>query len=126
MQDCKQVFSRYYGPIFLILYLIGCFSPLRLEFDSIRYFAIKDCLDAGCPADSAAAKDFLPYGYPVLLLALSKVGLLNSFSIALINAVFLISALILVRKILNPFSPFIFYTILLLNWTIIKLFAYPL
>lgn len=126
MQDCKQVFSRYYGPILLILYLIGCFSPLRLEFDSVRYFAIKDCLDAGCPADSAAAKDFLPYGYPILLLALSKVGLLNSFSIAFINGIFLISALVLVRKILNPFSPFVFYTILLLNWTIIKLFAYPL
>jgi hypothetical protein len=116
--------TTFYKPVIFTLtalYLVGCFSPLRLEFDSVRYFAIKDCLESGCDS-----KDFLPYGYPVFLAALSAVGLLNSFTIAFINGIYLLISLILIRKVMRPASPFLFYTTVLLNWTIIKLFAYPL
>jgi hypothetical protein len=119
----------YKAIVFLLmaLYLVSCLTPLRLEYDSIRYFAIKDCLDVGCAPDSRAAKDFLPYGYPVLLLLLSKLGLLKSFFIALINGIYLLGSLYFIKKIIAPANQyFLFFIVVMLHWTFIKLFAYPL
>src|SRR5882724_9816810 len=119
----------YKAIVFLLmaLYLVSCFSPLRLEYDSIRYFAIKDCLEAGCAPDSRAAKDFLPYGYPVLLLLLSKLGLLKSFFIAFVNGIYLLGSLYFIKKIIAPANQyFLFFIVMMLHWTFIKLFAYPL
>jgi hypothetical protein len=112
--------------ILIVLYLIACFSPLRLEHDSIRYFAIKDCIESGYNDRCPALDDFLPNGYPVLLVGLSKAGLLNAFTIAFINAIYLLCSLMLARKITGLSNPVIFYLVVLLNWTFIKLFAYPL
>lgn len=121
-------FARYRPVIFMLaaLYLVSCFSPLRIEYDSIRYFAIKDCLETGCATDSPAARDFLPHGYAVLLLGLSVSGILNSFSIAFINALYLLFSLLVTRKIMSLSNPILFYVVVLLNWTLLKLFAYPL
>lgn len=121
--------SPFYKPVIYVLialYLIGCFTPLRLEHDSIRYFAIKDCIEAGNNDRCPALDDFLPNGYPVLLAGLSKTGLLNSFTIAFINGIYLLCSLVLTRKIIGISNPVIFYVVVLLNWTFIKLFAYPL
>lgn len=118
-----------YKPVIFILfalYLIACFTPLRLEHDSIRYFAIKDCIESGYNDQCPALADFLPNGYPVLLVGLSKAGLLNAFTIAFINAIYLLCSLVLTRKIIGFSNPVIFYLVVLLNWTFIKLFAYPL
>src|SRR5687767_9094902 len=112
--------------ILIVLYLIACFTPLRLEHDSIRYFAIKDCIESGYNDQCPALDDFLPNGYPVLLAGLSKTGLLNAFTIAFINAIYLLCSLVLTRKITGFSNPVIFYLVVLLNWTFIKLFAYPL
>ena len=68
-----------------LVYLVNCLTPLRLHVDMLRYFAIKDCVELGCPPDSAAAKDYLPWGYTGLLLFLSKLGILKSFVIVAIN-----------------------------------------
>jgi len=97
-----------------------------LEFDSIRYFAISDCLEHGCAPGSRAANDFLPHGYPDLLFLLSKIGLQNSFCIAFINGCYLLCGLYFVQQILKPGHPYFFFVIILLHWTVIKLFAYPL
>jgi hypothetical protein len=118
-----------YKPVIFILfalYLIACFTPLRLEHDSIRYFAIKDCIESGNNGQCPALDDFLPNGYPVLLVGLSKTGLLNAFTIAFINAIYLLCSLVMTRKIIGFANPVIFYLVVLLNWTCIKLFAYPL
>jgi len=56
------------------IYLLNCVSHLRLHTDMLRYFAIKDCVELGCPPDSVAAKDYLPWGYTGLLLLLSKIS----------------------------------------------------
>ncbi|MBS1600448.1 MAG: hypothetical protein JST75_19620 [Bacteroidetes bacterium] len=110
-----------------LFYFISCFGPLRLEFDSLRYFAIEDCLEFGCAVNSGAAKDFLPYGYPVLLLLLAKSGLLKTFFIAFVNGAYLLCSLFFVRKIMGPVNRyFLFFIFLLFHWTYIKLFAYPL
>lgn len=119
-----------YKPVILLLciaYLVACFGPLRLEYDSIRYFAIKDCIDRGCAPDSKAANDFLPYGYPALLFLLSKIGLLKSFFISFVNAIFLFCSLYFIKEIIRPANRYLLLcTLILLHWTFIKLFAYPL
>lgn len=111
----------------VIVYLLNCFTPLRLHVDMLRYFAIKDCIEMGCPPDSEAAKDYLPYGYTALLLALSKIGLLKSYTIVFINCIYLFGALYLVKKIFDSsFGALFFFILVLLNWSIIKFVTHPL
>jgi hypothetical protein len=113
--------------ILVVLYLLNCFTPLRIHYDMLRYFAILDCLNYGCPPDSVAAQDYLPYGYTYLLLILAKLGVLKSFSIVLINCFYLFTALYLVKKMFPDTMPaYLFYVLVLLNWTIIKYVTHPL
>jgi len=87
---------------FAAFYLLSCFAPLRLEYDSIHYFSLKECLENACPPGFQAAKDPHPLGYPVLLLILSRLGLLHSFVIAGTNALFLTGSLFFVRGSFPP------------------------
>ena len=110
-----------------IVYLAGCFTPLHLHFDSIRYYNIKDCLQYGCPSDSFAATDYLPYGYTALLIVLSKIGLLSAFSITLINCLYVFAALYLIQKIFGQLvSPLLLVLVVLFNWVLIKFVTHPL
>lgn len=109
-----------------LLFLINCFTPLRLHFDMLRYFSIKDCLESKCPP-GANPHDYLPYGYTFLLLLLSKLGILKSFSIVLVNCLYLFGGLYFVRKIFYYIrSPFFFMMLVMMNWTIIKFTMHPL
>lgn len=109
------------------IYLLNILTPLRLHVDMLRYFAIKDCIELGCPPDSAAAKDYLPYGYTALLLVLSRIGLLKSWVLVLINCGYFFGALYLIRKMLPAtLNPMVFMVLVLLNWTAIKFVAHPL
>ncbi|HEY4286873.1 MAG TPA: glycosyltransferase family 39 protein [Puia sp.] len=127
-----SVFGRPESQRFLLLsfaafYLLGCFAPLRLEYDSIHYFSLKECLENACPAGFHAADDPHPLGYPVLLLVLSRLGLLHSFVIAGINALFLAGSLFFVSGSFPPsLRSFLFFPLVCLHWTFIKFFAYPL
>jgi hypothetical protein len=113
--------------LLVIVYLVNCLTPLRLHVDTLRYFAIKDCIELGCPAGSVADLDYLPYGYTFLLIGLSKLGILTSFTIVLINCLYLFGALYLVKKVFGGMTqPFIFFILVLLNWTTIKFIAHPL
>jgi len=85
----------------LACYLISCFSPLRLEYDSIHYFALKDCLEHSCPPGFQAADDPHPYGYPLLLWLLSRAGLLYPFTIVLVNLLYLAGALYFTGKLFS-------------------------
>ena len=109
-----------------LLFFLNCFSPLRLHYDMLRYFAIKDCIESKCPP-GADPNDYMPFGYTALLLVLSKLGLLRSFSIICINCLYLFFGLYFVRKIFYYIrSPFFLFFIVLLNWTIIKFVTHPL
>lgn len=113
--------------VLILLYLLNCFSPLRLHVDTLRYFAIKDCIEIGCSPDSFAATDYLPYGYTALLLLLSKIGLLHSFTIIFINCIYLFFSIYFILKIFGKtLNKFHFIFLLLLNWTIIKFTTHPL
>ncbi|HWB94881.1 MAG TPA: hypothetical protein VG605_23665 [Puia sp.] len=109
------------------IFLLNILTPLRLHVDMLRYFAIKDCVELGCPPDSAAAKDYMPWGYTALLLFLSKIGLLKSWVLVLINCGYFFGALYLIRKMLPAtLNPMVFMVLVLLNWTAIKFVAHPL
>jgi hypothetical protein len=108
-------------------YLLNCFSPLRLEFDSIQYFAVKDCLEQACPPGFNPVGDPHPYGYPLLLLFLSKMGLCHSFVLALINGLYLAGGFYFIKEIFrSDVHPFLLFLLLWLNWTLIKFYNYPL
>jgi len=139
-------FGSFLMAALLACYLINCFSPLRLEYDSIRYFALKDCLEHACPVGFQAADDPHPYGYPVLLWLLSRMGLLYPFTIAFINLVYLAGALYFTGKLfgrmggsrrgmfrtagggdmLSERKLEIGVVLLLLGYPFIKYFGYPL
>jgi len=85
------------------IYLLNCLSPIRLHVDTLRYFAIKDCIELGCPPDSEAARDYFPYGYTALLLILSKLHLLHSAVIILFNCAYLFGGIWLAGKL--PYFP---------------------
>jgi Dolichyl-phosphate-mannose-protein mannosyltransferase len=109
-----------------ILFFLNCFTPLRLHFDMLRYFAIKDCIESKCPPE-ADPNDYLPYGYTALLLLLSKLGILKSFTIVFINCLYLFGGLFFVRKIFSYIrSPFLLFFLVLMNWTMIKFVTHPL
>jgi 4-amino-4-deoxy-L-arabinose transferase-like glycosyltransferase len=109
------------------IYLVNCLTPLRLHVDMVRYFLIKDCIEFGCPPDSDAAHDYMPYGYTALLLILSKLHLLHSFVLVLINCIYLAAGLWMVKKLFgDTVKPFVFLLIVLLNWTMIKYVTHPM
>jgi hypothetical protein len=110
-----------------LVYIANLFTPLRLHVDSIRYYLIKDCIESGCDPNSEAAKDYLPYGYTALLIVLSKLHILKSFSIVLINLIYLFGAVYFVHKIFaSTVNRYVLLAIVLLNWTTIKFATHPL
>ena len=109
-----------------ILFFLNCFTPIRIHYDMLRYFAIKDCLEGHCP-NGADRNDYLPFGYTALLLLLSKLGILKSFSIVFINCLYLVGGLYCVRRVFaNIRSPYFLFLLVLMNWTIIKFVTHPL
>jgi hypothetical protein len=110
-----------------IVYFINCFTPLRLTNDTLRYFAIMERMDGTWPAEFGAYNDFLPMGYVYFLMALAKLHILHSFTICLLQLLFLAGSLNYVRKLFGPSVPV--WTLIifsLLNWTTIKLTITPL
>src|ERR1700722_10578509 len=109
------------------IYLLNCLSPIRLHVDTLRYFAIKDCIELGCPPDSEAARDYFPYGYTALLLILSKLHLLHSAVIILFNCAYLFGGIWLAGKLFGQVRvPYVAALLVLLNWTVIKFVTHPL
>lgn len=109
-----------------VVFLLNCFTPLRLHYDMLRYFAIKDCIELKCPP-GADPNDYMPYGYTALLLLLSKLGILKSFTIVFVNCLYLFGALFFLKKIFsNILSPYLLFFLVLLNWAVIKFVAHPL
>jgi hypothetical protein len=122
----QALFFKWSVIVLGLLYFINCFTPLRLHYDMLRYFAIKDCIESKCPPD-ADPNDYLPFGYTALLLFLSKLGLLRSFFLVFINCLFLSGGLYFVRNVFGHIrSPFFLFFLVLMNWTVIKFVAHPL
>jgi hypothetical protein len=122
----QALFFKWGVYLLAILFFLNCFTPLRLHYDMLRYFAIKDCIESKCPPE-ADPNDYLPYGYTALLLLFSKLGLLKSFSLVFANCIYLFAGLYLTRKIFSSIrSPYFLFSLVLLNWTIVKFVIHPL
>jgi hypothetical protein len=119
-------FFKWGVSLLALLFFLNCFTPLRLHYDMLRYFSIKDCIESQCPP-GADPNDYLPYGYTALLLLLSKLGILRSFSLVFVNCLYLLGGLYFVRKIFRYIkSAYFLFFLVLLNWTIIKFVTHPL
>jgi len=123
----NKLILKIIASVIVLVYLLNCCTPLRLHIDMLRYFAIKDCIELGCPPNSDAAKDYMPVGYTAMLIILSKLGILKSYTIVLINCIYLFGSLALVIRIFpSSTNAFLFLFLVLLNWTIIKFITHPL
>ena len=111
----------------LVVYLANCFSPLRLNFDTIRYINIKEWIEAGRPAGNEAGKDFLPHGYVWFLLLLEKVNACHATIISLFQLFFFLSGCWLLTKI-GDYARYRLplFAIALLNWMALKFVIIPL
>ncbi len=127
LKERQDIIWKWLTYILAFIYLLNCFTPLRLHVDTLRYFAILNCFENGCPPESVAAKDYLPYGYTALLMGLSKMGILKSFTLVLFNCAFLVSSLYIIIKFFKlEKKAWLFSALLLLNWTTIKFVLHPL
>lgn len=113
--------------LIVIIYLANCLTPFRMHVDTMRYFAIKERIEVGYAKDADTALDYLPYGYTALLLLLSKIGILKSFTLVLINCLYLFGALFLIKKLFGKslHAP-LFFLLVLLSWVVIKFTLHPL
>ena len=112
---------------FVALYLVNCLSPLRLTNDTVRYFNIKEWVEAGKPAGAPAAGDFLPFGYVWLLLLLSKLALCRSLYISFIQLCYFMAALWFVQQLFNSaIAWWKLCCLALLNWASLKFVITPL
>jgi hypothetical protein len=110
----------------ILLYLVNCLTPLRLHVDTIRYFGLKDCLESECPP-GRAENDYLPFGYTAFLFILSKFGILKSFTIVLMNCIYLFASLYMLKKIFkDSLNAWVLFFFVLLNWCVIKHVVAPL
>ena len=110
-----------------LVYLLNCFTPLRITHDVTRYLLLEDWMENGWPRGTWVDRDFLPYGYSYTLFLLSKLHLLHAFFIALLNTLFLAGALWFVSRIFaKNVSGWQWVFLVLLNWTTIKLAITPM
>src|SRR5687767_8049909 len=113
--------------VLLIIYLVNCFTPIRLTFDTVRYLKIKEWIEAGRPPGAEAAGDFLPHGYVWFLYLLGKLGICYSPVICFLQFCYFISGCWLLRKTGDYKQPFPLLLLLcLLNWIILKFVITPL
>src|SRR6516165_3633737 len=110
-----------------LVYLLNCFTPLRITHDVTRYLLLEDWMENGWQRGTWVDRDFLPYGYSYTLFLLSKLHLLHAFFIALLNTLFLAGALWFVSRIFaKNVSGWQWVFLVLLNWTTIKLAITPM
>ncbi|HEY0678687.1 MAG TPA: hypothetical protein VGD17_10400 [Chitinophagaceae bacterium] len=113
--------------ILTAVYIINCFTPLRLTNDTVRYLNINTWLEDGKPHGAPASKDFLPYGYVWFLFVLSKLHIANSIFIGLFHFLYLMGSLWFIKKLFGNTINFIgLFILCLLSWATMKFVITPL
>ncbi|MGN8069375.1 hypothetical protein [Mucilaginibacter sp. 22184] len=112
--------------IVILLLLPNLFTPLRLNTDGIRYLKIIEYLTGNLGPNSDAAHDFFPHGYPLFLLALSRLHLLSPLSITLINMVSMLLASYLLAILLKIENRLVFMALTMLSAINVKQFTLPI
>jgi hypothetical protein len=113
--------------ILAAVYLLNFVTPLRLTADGLRYFRMEEWMEGGFASSSQAARDYLPYGYGLVLWLLAKLHLYHTFTLVCLNALYLTGALWFVLKIMDLVPrPGYMLILVLLNWLTIKFVLTPL
>lgn len=126
----SPIYKKLPAALILVLtgvYVAACFTPLRVNYDTIRYFALMETMDGTWPAAFQGDRDFLPYGYPAFLWALQKLHILSPFTIGLFQLGYLLGSLWFVRQIFPSSlktSHLVLFT--LLNWLSLRFVVTPL
>lgn len=127
----RDKFNFLNTPSFILLilsvaYMANSFTHFRLGNDVLRYIQLKEWLETG-KHPVMEMGNHLPYGYPVFLLLLSKLGLCSSFYIVLANYLYLGGSLYFVNSIFrNRIKAWHLIALTLLNWAIVKSAITPL
>ena len=126
-QQHQNIFLATAALLLAAIYFLNAFAPLRLNNDTLRYFAIKEWLEAGGPTHSPAEKEFLPHGYPWFLVLLSSIHICRAFFISFFQLLFLLGSAWFIQKIFSPSIKFLPLLILLLTgWASLKFVITPL
>src|SRR4051812_43611960 len=100
--------------VLVCIYLVNCFTPIRMTYDTIRYLHIKEWIENGKPVSDPAASDFLPHGYVWFLILLDKLHACKSAVIAFIQFAYLAASLWLTTKIFKTSGSLMLCLVLLL------------
>lgn len=121
--------TRYASIAFLALVMIlvglNVLTPLRINTDVARYLNIMEYLEGKLGADSFAAVDFYPHGYPNLLHLLHTCGLLNVKVLVGINILSVIGAAWLFTLVFPVRNKPLFVALVLLSFVNIKHITLP-
>ena len=98
-----------------VAFIVNFFTPLRLTNDTVRYLTIKEAVENQTPVN-----DYLPYGYVFFLLILGKLHLLYSFTVPLLQFLYLLGALFFVKRLFPNTNSLLLLAIALLQWTTMK------
>jgi hypothetical protein len=121
-----QLISSLIFLLFLV-YVVNAFTPLRLTFDTVRYFKIKEWIEAGRPAGVDAATDFLPAGYVWFLYLLEKLGIAVSPVISFIQLIYFVAGSYFFSKINGNRKYFpLILVVCMFSWTVLKFVITPL
>ena len=101
--------------LLIVIYFVNFFTPLRLTNDTVRYLTIKESIENHISVD-----DYLPYGYVFFLFFLSKLHLLHSITVPILQFLYLLGALFFVKKLFPKTNSLFFIAIMLLQWTTMK------
>ncbi|MBS1587471.1 MAG: hypothetical protein JSS82_18205 [Bacteroidetes bacterium] len=108
-----------------VLLLLNVFTPLRINTDVARYLNIMEYLQGKLGADSFAATDFYPHGYPRLLSLLSACGMLNVKVLVVINMLSVLLAAYLFTQLFPVRNKHLFIALVLLSFVNIKHITLP-
>jgi hypothetical protein len=109
----------------LILVALNVLTPLRINTDVSRYLNIMEYLQGKLGADSFAATDFYPYGYPRLLSLLSTCGILNVRVLVAINLLSVIGTAYLFTRLFPVRNSALFVALVLVSFVNIKHVTLP-
>jgi len=98
-----------------VAFIVNFFTPLRLTNDTVRYLTIKEAVENQTPVS-----DYLPYGYVFFLLILGKLHLLYSFTVPLLQFLYLLGALFFVKRLFPDTNRLFLLAFALLQWTTMK------
>ena len=126
MQKFNPLISKIIFLAIIFLVLLNLFTPLRLITDGIRYLNILEYLQGHHNKNSSSATEVLPHGYPLFLLLLNKLSILNPAIITMVNILSMLAASMIMVKLFNIENRLIYYSTVFISFICIKQFTLPL